>query len=326
MTATLEPDTTILAIVGPTAVGKTRVALRIAPEMGAEIISVDSMQVYRGMDIGTSKPGPEDRERVRFHLLDAVDPAENYSAARYKEMADQAIADVVARGKRPLLVGGSGLYFRAVVDDLDFANIGGAELYRAEVEEELEDMKTPELYELLRELDPRSADGIPPTNRRRLLRAIQAARGGDRLMSERQPSWSDFESPYDIWPVALQVERALLYRLIDLRVDAMMQAGLEDEVKALAAKGLKKGTTAGEALGYRQLLDLLDGNCTIDEAVDRIKKKTRNYAKRQLTWFKKDPRIKWFTIDGDVDDPLEDVERAIDETGRQVLDYFREYL
>lgn len=321
-----EPGTTILAIVGPTAVGKTRVAGVVAPAVGAEIISVDSMQVYRGMDRGTAKPDAETRASVPYHMLDVIDPSENFSAALYKQMADRAIADVASRGKKPMMVGGSGLYFRAVVDDLDFANVGGDELYRAEVEEELEDMETGELYELLREMDPGAASQMSAGNRRRTLKAIQVAREGDRLMSERQHSWSDYESPYELWTAGLEMERALLYRLIDARVDWMMEAGLEEEVRRLQEAGLKRGSTAGEAIGYAQMLDYLDGELTLEEVVSDIKQRTRNYAKRQLTWFRGDPRVKWFVVQADVDDPMEDVESSLDETAGMVLEYFSEYL
>lgn len=326
MTQAIDPGTVICALVGPTAVGKTAVAARVAPDIGAEVVSVDSMQVYRGMDIGTSKPSTEERRSVGYHMLDVVDPSENFSAALYKRMADEAIAAVVSRGRRPMLVGGSGLYYRAVVDDLDFSNAGGVESYRVEFLEELEDMDTGELHELLQERDSKAAEQIPATNRRRILRALEVAREGDRPISERQSSWSDFSSPYELVAAGLETERALLYRLIDLRVDEMMARGLEEEVKALVALGLRKGTTAGEALGYRQMLDYLGGELTLAEAEREIKKRTRNYAKRQLTWFKRDPRIRWFTVEGDVNDPLEEVERSLGETAALVLEYFRDKL
>ncbi len=320
------PGSTILALVGPTAVGKTAVALSIGPALGAEIISVDSMQVYRGMDAGTSKPTHDERALVPFHLLDVVEPGSDFSVAHFKQLADEAIAGVLALGKAPLLVGGSGLYYRAVVDDLDFANVNGADEFRVEMEEELSGMSDDELHSLLTDLDPGAALQIPASNRRRVLKAIEVARQGDRLMSERQPSWSDFSSPYDLRVAGLEMDRALLYRLIDARVDSMMSRGLADEVLRLREAGLRSGTMAGEALGYRQLLDHFEGRSTLGEAVEEAKTRTRQYAKRQLTWFKKDPRVRWFRVEAGADDPPESLPGALERTARTILEYLSDKL
>jgi len=326
ITARIEPGTRLAAIVGPTAVGKTAVALRIAGRLNAEIISVDAMQVYRGMDIGTGKPTPEERKAVPFHMLDIVEPSDTFSVARFKELADNEVFVTASRGKIPLLVGGSGLYYRAVVDDLDFANTSGTDLYRVEVVEELEEMDDVELHDLLSDLDRASAAEIPPSNRRRVLRAIEVAREGDRLMSEHQHSWADFESPYNGVAAGLDMDREALYRLIEERVDSMVERGLVGEVENLAKCGLARGTTAGEALGYRQLLSYFDGECTLDEAVDEIKRRTRNYAKRQRTWFHADPRIKWFTVRAERKDPSSGLAEALDEAAEAVLEYLAQNL
>jgi tRNA dimethylallyltransferase len=254
----VEPGSTMVALVGPTGVGKTALAVNIAPSLNAEIVSVDSMQVYRGMDIGTSKPTPRERSLVPFHMLDVVDPASDFSVAQFKRLADDALADVVERGKLPLLVGGSGLYYRAVVDDLDFSNVGGADDAEARLED-LRDISDPELHQLLRDLDSGASDAIPPSNRRRVIKAIEVARSGDRLISDRQASWNDFRSPYDLIVVGLEMPRQLLYFRIEERVDAMIAAGLMEEVSRLRNRGLHPGTTAAEALGYKQLLACLDG-------------------------------------------------------------------
>lgn len=321
-----EPETRMACIVGPTAVGKTAAAVRIAPRLNAEIVSMDAMQIYRGMDIGTCKPSPEERAAVPFHMIDVAEATENFSVARFKELADDEVFGIVSSGRLPLLVGGSGLYVRAVVDDLDFANVGGADQWRVEVEEEFEAMDDLELHDLLQDLDPGAAREIPPQNRRRVLRAIEVARAGDRLMSERQHAWADYESLYELTAAGLEMQRPLLYRLIDERVDTMMARGLEDEVKALKAAGLRRGTTAGEALGYRQLLEYLDGEKPLDVAVEDIKRRTRNYAKRQMTWFKSDPRIKWFEVRAGVDDPPDRIEAARYEAADAVLEYIAENL
>jgi tRNA dimethylallyltransferase len=324
--AKIEPWTTLTAIVGPTAVGKTAVALRIADKLKADIVSMDAMQVYRGMDIGTGKPTAGERGAVAIHMIDVADTGESFSVARFKELADDAIFGVVSSGRLPLLVGGSGLYFRAVVDDLDFPNVGGTDRWRVEIEEELEDMDDMELHDLLVDLDPDAAAEIPPANRRRVIRAVQVARQGDRLMSERQHTWKDYESPYQLVVAGLEMNRHALYRLIDARVDRMIDEGLEDEVAALSKAGLVRGTTAGEALGYRQILEYLDGAKTRDEAIDEIKRRTRNYAKRQLTWFKSDPRVKWFEVDLKKEDPIEKLESDLDAAASAVLEYVAENL
>lgn len=311
--------TRILAIVGPTGVGKTLMALDVAKELNAEIVSVDSMQVYRGMDIGTDKPDAKERGKARFHLIDIADVKTDFSVADFKKAADEVIADIDSRGKPPLLVGGSGLYYRAVVDDLDFSN--ASDPYREETEEELEEMSDDELHLILASVDPAAAAEIPSANRRRVLRAIDVARKGDRLISERQYSWSDFDSPYELRVAGLDMERQVLYAMIDMRVDSMVQRGLEKEVIRLVEAGLKAGTTAGEALGYRQILDYLDGDVSLAKAVDETKKRTRNLAKRQLTWFRKDPRIEWFDIPARHGDTPDVVRMKTGATSRKVLEY-----
>lgn len=316
-----KPDITLLAVVGATAVGKTRVAVEIAPSLDAEIISVDSMQVYRGMDCGTSKPTEEQRRRVPVHMIDVVEPWTSFSVALYKKMAEEAIADVLSRGKKPLLVGGSGLYFRSVVDDLDFARATPDVQTRKRIEAELHGASAVELHSLLEQLDPEAASDIAPSNRRRLLRALEVARGGERLISERQRSWREYLSPYDLVAVGLEMDRALLYKLVDTRVDRMISLGLEDEVKELMKEGLTPGTTAGEALGYKQMLDHLSGKTSREDAINDMKRRTRNYAKRQETWFKKDPRIKWFRVEGNASDNLADIEQSLHRTSGLVLEY-----
>ncbi|MFH1149918.1 MAG: tRNA (adenosine(37)-N6)-dimethylallyltransferase MiaA [Actinomycetota bacterium] len=310
---------TLLALVGPTGVGKTSAALRIAPVLGAEIVSVDSMQVYRGMDIGTAKPSAADRAAVPFHLLDVADPDANFSAAAFKSLADSAILDISSRGRLPLLVGGSGLYFRAVVDDLEF---GAGSSF--EDEGPLRALSDTEAHSLLASVDPDAAIRVPPANRRRVVRALQAAHAGHAVPAGRR-AWTDYESPYRLIVAGLHMERSALYRVIDRRVDEMLASGLEDEVRRLKAEGLAGGTTAGEALGYRQLLEYLEGATSRHEAVERIKRRTRNYAKRQLTWFRADPRIRWFEVET-VGRDASEVAGAVREAAGLVLEYMRDYM
>lgn len=310
---------TLLALVGPTAVGKTRAALEIAPLLNAEIISVDSMQVYRGMDIGTAKPSTVERSAVPFHLLDVADPRANFSAAAFKAMADAAVVDIASRGRVPFLVGGSGLYFRAVVDDLEFA--GGSSF---EGDGTLRTLSDTEMHSLLESIDPEAARSIPPSNRRRLTRAIQAARSG-RPVSARQLAWTDYSSPYRLVAAGLHMERSALYRVIDRRVDEMLADGLEEEVRRLRSGGMSRGTTAGEALGYGQLLDHLDGRTSREEAVELTRKRTRNYAKRQMTWFRADPRVRWFAVETTGEEDA-GVELAVSAAARLVLEYMLDKL
>ncbi|MBU1672126.1 MAG: tRNA (adenosine(37)-N6)-dimethylallyltransferase MiaA [Actinobacteria bacterium] len=311
------PGTTLLALVGPTGVGKTAAALRIAPVLGAEIVSVDSMQVYRGMDTGTAKPSADDRASVPFHLLDVADPTDNFSAAAFKSLADSAILGICSRGRLPLLVGGSGLYFRAVVDDLEF---GAGSSF--EDEGPLRELSDAEAHSLLASVDPHAAGRIPPANRHRVVRALQAASAG-RAVPHGRRAWTDYESPYRLVVAGLNMERSALYRVIERRVDEMLASGLEDEARRLKEEGLAVGTTAGEALGYRQLLEYLEGTTSRDEAVERIKRRTCNYAKRQLTWFRADPRIRWFEVETAGRDSAE-VERAVRDAAGLVLEYMRD--
>lgn len=313
--------TRVLALVGPTAVGKTALASRIAGALNAEIISADSMQVYRGMDIATGKPTAGERRLARFHLLDVADPGSDFSVAAFKELADAAIADVLGRGRVPFIVGGSGLYYRAVVDDLDFSNVGGPGGCRVELPEEFDGMPDAELHAVLREIDPGAAAQIPPSNRRRVLKAIEVARFGDRLMSERQRSWADFNSPYDLRVAGLKMERKLLNALIDARVDRMMRDGLLDEAARLREAGVRGGATAGEALGYKQLLEHLDGLTDLQQAVDNVKSRTRAFARRQMTWFGKDPRVRWFEVAGDPGDPVRSAGAGLERAAGAVLEY-----
>lgn len=322
----VEPSTRIAAVVGPTGVGKTAVAVEVCRAIGGDVVSADAMQVYRGMDIGTAKPSASERRAVPFHLVDVADVDEAFSVARYKELADLAVSKVAARGRLPVLTGGSGLYYRAVVDDLDFANAGGGGRRRSEVEGEFDEIDDLGLHELLSDLDPGSAAAIPPANRRRVLRALEVARRGNRLMSERQRAWLEYRSPYRLAVAGLEMDRPSLYRRIDERVDRMIEGGLADEVERLRSRGLRRGSTAGEALAYRQLLEHLDGEKTLEDAVEEIKRRTRNYAKRQITWFRSDPRVRWFEVRGGDRVAGRSSGDEIDEAAAAVLEYFRDYL
>lgn len=278
----------VLALVGPTASGKTAVAVSIAPELRAEIVSVDSMQVYRGMDVGTAKPTPEERRRVPHHMIDVVDPARPMSVAAFQRAARAAIAGVVARGRVPLVVGGAGLYFRAVVDDLRFPPTDPA------VRRSLELQDPASLVARLRAADPEAARWIEPGNVRRVVRALEVIEVTGSRFSEFRDAWDDYTSRYDLVATGLAVPREELDRRIDTRVRAMVAAGLVEEVRALLDRGLRGALTASRAIAYRELVAHLDGALSLEEAIEATVSATRRYARRQVTWFRRDPRVRWF--------------------------------
>lgn len=286
----------VAALVGPTAVGKTEASLAIAERLGAEIVSVDSMQIYRGMDIGTAKADAEQRARVPHHLLDLKDPSDEVTVAEFQELARAAIDDVSDRGRLPLLVGGSGLYLRAVVDDLRMPPSSSD--VRRDLETEIEEAGSDALYARLREADPEAAARIEPGNARRIVRALEVIEITGRPFSENS-SWDEYKSIYDLALAGLRRERSELYTRIAERVDRMFEVGLVDEVRRLAPR---LGPTARQALGYRQLTERPDATETEDR--DAIVRATKRFARRQDVWFRSDPRIRWFdaSSEGLVDD------------------------
>lgn len=288
------PHQTVLAIVGPTATGKSDLALALAEEVGGEIVSIDSAQVYRGMDIGTAKPSEEDMARVPHHMIDICDAAETLTVAEYQKLARQAISSVLSRQMTPILVGGSGLYFRAVVDPLDFP--GTDPQVRAQIEKEVLDSPSV-AYQRLIEIDPEAAERIQPSNVRRVIRALEVIEITGAKFSAFRVAWDEYASIYDLTVAGLTLERADLDRRIEERVDQMITSGLVDEVKRLEALGLRDSLTSVQALGYAQMLAFLDGTLTLDEAINETKRRTRKFARRQLAWFRSDPRVHWFEND-----------------------------
>ena len=282
----------ILCLLGPTAVGKTEIAIQLAQRLNAEIVSVDSRQIYRQMDIGTAKPTPEEQQAARHHLIDCVDISEPFSVADYQSLADTAIADIQNRGKRVLLVGGAGLYFRAVVDGL-FEGPGADPSLRKRLEVEAAQLGVNSLHNRLRACDPESADRIHPNNLVRVIRALEVYELTGTPMSELQQQWHPEKQRYPFIAFGLTMPRALLYHRIEQRVDVMLANGLIAEVESLLAMGYGRETAALQSFGYRELIAYLDGNCTYVEAISQLKRNTRRFAKRQLTWFRKDTRIEW---------------------------------
>lgn len=282
----------LLCLLGPTAVGKTEIAIQLAQHLDAEIVSVDSRQIYRQMDIGTAKPTPEERQTVPHHLIDCVDVSQPFSVADYQSLVDTAIADIRNRGKRVLLVGGAGLYFRAVVDGL-FEGPDADIALRERLEQEAARRGVKVLHERLRACDPASAERIHPNNVVRVIRALEVYELTGIPMSEHQQQWHQENQRYPFIAFCLTMPRALLYRRIEQRVDVMLANGLIAEVESLLAAGYARDTVALRSFGYKELIAYLDGECTYLEAVEQLKQNTRRFAKRQLTWFRKDTRIEW---------------------------------
>ena len=282
---------TALALLGPTASGKSALALALAdcrPEV--EIVTVDAMQVYRGMDIGTAKATVDQQLAVPHHLIDLVDPHEDYAVARWQRDAREAVAAIEARGHRALLVGGTGLYLRSIVDDLDIP--GQYPLIRRELESEPD---TVQLHARLVTLDPTAAARMEPTNRRRIVRALEVSVGASRPFSSFGPGLTSYAVPA-IRQVGLRVPREVLDTNIAVRYTAQLEAGFVDEVAALLARGDGWSSTARQALGYKELADHLLGQCSLDEAVALAAQRTRRFARRQQRWFARDPRVVWLDV------------------------------
>ena len=282
----------LICLLGPTAVGKTEIAIQLAQHLDAEIISVDSRQIYRQMDIGTAKPTPEEQQAARHHLIDCVDISQPFSVADYQRLTDAAITDIQNRGKQVLLVGGAGLYFRAIVDGL-FEGPGADPDLRAQLEQEAAQHGVNALHERLRACDPASADRIHPNNIVRVVRALEIYELTGTPMSELQQQWHPEKQRYPFIAFCLTMPRELLYRRIEQRVDMMLANGLIAEVEVLLAAGYARDTVALQSFGYRELITYLDGECTYMEAIMQLKQNTRRFAKRQLTWFRKDTRLEW---------------------------------
>lgn len=278
----------IIAVVGATTAGKSDLAVDLALELGGEVINADSMQLYRGMDIGTAKLTLEERRGVPHHLLDVWDVTKTASVAEFQELADAVIADITARGKVPVLAGGSGLYIRAALGDLDFP--GTDEAIRERLEAELARHGPAPLYARLQAEDPAAATAILPSNGRRIVRALEVIELSGRPFSATMPGYGGGRPAVQL---GVQVDRAELDRRIETRVDRMWAAGFEAEVRHLAAQGLREGKTASRALGYQQVLRYLDGELTLDQARAETVRATRRFARRQEAWFRRDPRVRW---------------------------------
>jgi len=282
----------IIAVVGPTASGKTALAIEIAKKVGGEVVSCDSMQIYKYMNIGTAKPTAEEQGAVKHHMLDIVEPFENFSVAEFTKRARECIDEISSRSKVPILAGGTGLYFDSIVENVVFPDIGEAPDYRREMYELAERCGNESVHALLAQKDAQAAEKIHPNNLRRVVRALEVCRLTGKTFTQVNAE-SRREAVYDTLIFGIDIERELLYDRINRRVDVMMEEGLLEEVRGLADMGVSSDSTAMQAIGYKELIEYFEGRMTFEEAVEKIKMESRRYAKRQLTWFRRNQSINW---------------------------------
>lgn len=286
----------IYAVVGPTASGKTEYAIELAEKLDGEIVSCDSMQIYKYMDIGTAKPTPEERRRIKHHMIDIVSPSCNYSVADYVKDASLCLEDIISRGKTPILCGGTGLYVDSLLGNIKFEESERDDELRRELFEKAERDGGESVYDMLKEIDPESAERIHPNNIKRVVRAIEIYKTTGKTKTQLDKE-SIRESKYDSTIIGIELDRDVLYRRINDRVDKMIDIGLLQEAKRIYDMGFSRNCTAMQAIGYKELFDYFDGKSSLEEAVEKIKRESRRYAKRQITWFRRNPNINWIKRD-----------------------------
>lgn len=286
----------VLVIVGPTASGKTRLSIDLAERFHGEIISADSMQIYRKMDVGTAKPTLAERRGIPHHMIDIIEPTMEYTIKQYLQDADRCVQDVLARNKLPILVGGTGLYVSSFLNNLTLSEEPFDAEYHESLERDYDEHGGEHMLDRLRKIDPTLAQKLFPKDRKRILRGLEAYHNTGKTRTELDRIAMQTESPYRFLVFGLTAaDRAFLYGRINRRVEIMIADGLEEEVRELSLDSCSR--TARQAIGYRQFEEYFDGTATLEETVLRIQQESRNYAKRQLTWFRRDPRIEWFEID-----------------------------
>ncbi|NLE24167.1 MAG: tRNA (adenosine(37)-N6)-dimethylallyltransferase MiaA [Clostridiaceae bacterium] len=283
----------VMVIAGPTASGKTDLAVELALAVNGEIISADSMQIYRGMNIGTAKPTVDERRGIPHHLIDIVNPDEEYSVAQFKEDALACINDIKKRGKTPIVVGGTGLYINSLVYNITFSETIADWEYREELKKISEEQGPQVLSELLQKVDPKSAESIHPNNIKRIIRALEVYKTTGTPISEHKEASRSIPPKYEFKVYGLNVEREKLYQRIGKRVDIMMEKGLYEEVEELLNCGYSPKLVSLQGIGYKEIISAIEGKCALSEAIENIKVGTRHYAKRQITWFNKTESLEW---------------------------------
>ena len=300
----------IICIAGPTASGKTALAATLAKELNGEVVSCDSMQVYRRMDIGTAKPTPEEMQGIPHHMIDVAEPWEDFSVSRYCEMAAPIVDDIISRGKTAVIAGGTGLYMDSLIRGNAFAPFPATGV-RERLEAQADTVGMEAMLSQLRSVDPDAAGRLHLSDRKRILRALEVYLETGETITEHNRKTQAVPPRYSpLWLGLDFAQRSELYRRIDLRVSLMLEQGLVEEIRGLLAAGIPEKTTAMQAIGYKEFVDALDGRCTIEEAADQVRQSSRRYAKRQLTWFRRNKAIHWLI-------------RETGDTGREILENAR---
>ena len=282
----------LIILTGPTAVGKSELSIKLAKAINGEIISADSIQVYKELNIGSAKIMPEEMQGIRHYLIDVLEPTEDFNVFIFKKMAKEAIEDIISRGKIPIIVGGTGFYIQSIIYDIDFDEEDNSKI-RLELEELAREKGNDYIHGELAKVDKASAMKIHPNNTKRVIRALEYYRLNNNPISLHNETERAKEAVFDAKYFVLNDKRELLYERINKRVDKMIQLGLVEEVSSLLDKGLDSSYNSMQGIGYKEIVEYLDGKCSLDEAVDNIKKNTRHFAKRQLTWFRREENVNW---------------------------------
>jgi tRNA dimethylallyltransferase len=287
----------LVILTGPTAVGKTKLSIALAKEINGEIISADSIQVYRGMDIGSAKVTTQEMQGVAHYLIDVLNPDEEFHVVKFQEMAKAAMQEIYAKGKIPILVGGTGFYIQALLYDIDFTQTEADVEYRKELEQIAKEQGNDVLHAMLQEKDPVSAQKIHPNNVKRVIRALEYYKESQSTISEHNEKERQKVSPYQSAYFVLTMDRAKLYQRIEERIEQMLKEGLVEEVQSLYRAGYSADLVSMQGLGYKELLEWIEGKCSFEEAIYRLKRDTRHFAKRQLTWFRREREVLWIDKD-----------------------------
>ncbi len=287
----------LIVLTGPTAVGKTKLSIALAKAVNGEIISADSMQVYRYMDVGSAKITPDEMDGVPHHLVDVLDPTEDFNIVLFQQLAKKSMEEIYSKGRIPILVGGTGFYIQAITRDIDFTQSEQDDSYRKELESLAAEKGSSFLHDMLTSVDPKSAEDIHENNVKRVIRALEFYKQNGTRISEHNEEQKEHVSPYNLAYFVLNAPRPLLYERIDARVDEMLKNGLVEEVKTLQRMGCHRGMVSMQGLGYKEILAWLEGEYPYDEAVRILKRDTRHFAKRQLTWFRREGEVTWVDKD-----------------------------
>lgn len=287
----------VIVIVGPTASGKTNLSVELAKRMNGAIVSADSMQIYKYMDIGTAKPTQVEMEGIKHYLIDEILPSEDFNVVRFKELAEKYIDSILQEGKQPIVAGGTGLYVSSLINNINFSETESDWELREALKKEAEELGAERLHRKLQEVDPDSAVSIHPNNVKRVIRALEVYYQTQKPISYHNEISRSIPPKYEFILIGLTMERQVLYERINKRADIMIQDGLVDEVKKLIDLGYANSIISMQGIGYKEILSYLKNECTLEQAIENIKQGTRRYAKRQITWFKRINGIKWFNLD-----------------------------